>query len=304
MNAQSPSAYAVSLTLHGVFIAVLLFSAWTFRSGESKTTIMELVAGAGDNYGATEAPALGDPDSGNPASPEAAPEQQTFQAVAAPPDRPAQPAIPKIPDFSKRLDRVADRVEARQMKKIEQQRAREEAERAKREAAAKAKQAKEEAAAAKNPRMTKEEFDRLYGGKLKQQKAGTPGPIKTAKIDAKGIREGVAGGTRTDGKGGAGGTALSREEGDMLDAYFSLLIQRLREAHQRPEGVSDLLNATAEFYIARDGSISRVSIVRSSGNAQFDQSVLSAFRNAGTIGPRPDGGGTLRREVTFRMRDE
>ncbi len=304
MNAQSPSAYAVSLTLHGVFIAVLLFSAWTFRSGESKTTIMELVAGAGDNYGATEAPALGDPDSGNPVSPVATAEQQTFQAVAAPPDRPAPPATPKIVDFSKRLDRVADRVEARQMKKIEQQRAKEEAERAKREAAAKAKQAKEEEAAAKNPRMTKEEFDRLYGGKLKQQKAGAAGPIKTAKIDAKGIREGVAGGTRTDGKGGAGGTALSREEGDMLDAYFSLLIQRLREAHQRPEGVSDLLNATAEFYIARDGNISRVSIVRSSGNAQFDQSVLSAFRNAGTIGPRPDSGGTLRREVTFRMRDE
>ena len=286
--------------IHGVFVAALLFSAWAFRDESVNTKIIELVAGAGNNYGATEAPALGSEESTNlqPAPEDAAPAvPQPMEAVAPPAQNPVIPASPKVPDFSKRLDRAADRAENRRMKALEKQRAKEEAERAKREAAAKAK----EEAAAKQPRMTKAEFDKRYGKQLQQTKSGSSVSLK--KIDVKGVAGGVAGGS-VNVKEGAGGTALTREEGDMLDLYFSLLIQRLREAHERPSGVSDLLTAKAEFYIASDGTISRVSIVRTSGNAEFDQSVLSAFRNVGSIGPRPDGGGTLRREVTFRMRDE
>ena len=97
---------------------------------------------------------------------------------------------------------------------------------------------------------------------------------------------------------------MTREEGDMLDAYFSLLYQRLQEAHEKPHGLSDVLSAMAEYTIAQDGTISRVRIIRSSGSAEFDQSVLSAFRNVGSIGPRPDSGGTLVRKVLFKMRDD
>jgi colicin import membrane protein len=128
------------------------------------------------------------------------------------------------------------------------------------------------------------------------------GPIKVAKIDAEGIAQGVVGGSTNNKTGGAGGTALSREEQDLFDTYFALLEQRLREAHEKPPGLSDLLVAQAEFYLGADGSISKASIVKSSGNAEFDQSVLSAIRNVHTIGPRPDGRGSMQR-VRFRMKD-
>lgn len=298
MTARSPTAFATSLLLHAVFVAMLFFSAWVLRDEVVNTRIIELVAGAGSNYGATEAPALGSEDSANlqAAPAEASPIiPQPMEAVTAPPAK-AQ-AAPKVPDFSKRLDRAADRAENRRLKALEKQRAKDEAARAKKEAAEKAKAE----AAAKQPRMTKQEFDRLYGKKLAQQKA--PAGVAVKKIDVKGVAGGVVGGS-VNVKEGAGGTALQREEADMLDGYFSYLIQRLREEHERPTGVSDLLTAKAEFYIDQDGTISRVRIVRSSGNAEFDQSVLSAFRNVGSIGRRPDSGGTLRREVTFKMRDD
>jgi colicin import membrane protein len=90
----------------------------------------------------------------------------------------------------------------------------------------------------------------------------------------------------------------------MLDAYFSLLYQRLREAHEKPTGLSDLLSAMAEYRIDGDGAISNVRIIRSSGSPEFDQSVLSAFRNVGSIGPRPDRGGPMIKKVLFKMRED
>lgn len=322
MTAQSPNAYVASLLVHGVIAGAIFLAAYMFRSEQVNTKIMELVAGEGDNYGATEAPALGTPDgaageSGVQAAPIEAAPPQVMEAIAAPstaasPVKPAQ----KVPDFSRQLERqmkkfdaARERAEAKQAAKLEAARARAEAAAAKAEAAAKAR-ADAEAARAKEDvkanRMTKEEFDRKFGSKAtsSSSRRSNSGSVKIAKIDGKGIARGVVGGSTANDKGGAGGTALSREEGDMLDAYFSLLVQRLKQEHERPAGVSDLLTARAEFYIASDGTISRVKVIRSSGSPEFDQSVLSAFRNVGSIGPRPDDGGTLRREVTFKMRDD
>jgi colicin import membrane protein len=314
MNARSSTAFVASLLIHGLFVAVMLLTAWVFRSETVNTKIMELVQGDGDNYDATEAPAGGNPDSANTTnSPIDTPVQQ-MEAVAAPQPRPAAPPVPTVPDFSRRLERIADHHETRRMKRLEQQqKAREEAERKAAEAARKKEEAerkKEEAALEKaekavaQNKMTKEEFDRRFPKKTPNARTSTS-TIKTEKIDTKGIAGGVRDGSRSNDKGGAGGTALQRDpDADRLDAYFSMLIQRLKNAHERPAGVSDLLTARAEFYITPDGEIFNVSIIRSSGNPEFDQSVLSAFRNVGSIGPRPDTGGTLRKEVTFRMRDE
>jgi TonB family protein len=79
------------------------------------------------------------------------------------------------------------------------------------------------------------------------------------------------------------------------------LVQRLRESHQQPPGLSDLLNAGVEFTIAANGNISGVRIVRSSGNAAFDQSVLEAFFRV-RMPARPDGK-TDSQRLTFRIRE-
>ena len=304
MTARSANAFLTSLLIHGLAVAALFGYAYFLHDENAPTKIIELVAGEGDNYGATEAPALGSQDSQKAnaeATPESSPiapaaEPKPLEAVAVASTSPVSPPSPKAPDFIRQMDRA----EKRTLKKIEK---REKAE-ADREAKLEAEREKQAAAAVKNNQMTKEEFDKRFGNKANSASSKTSSPIKVAKIDGEGIAGGVIGGSTKNKKGGAGGTALTREEGDQLDAYFSLLLQRLKDAHQRPEGLSDLLTAKAEFYIDLDGTISGVAIVRSSGSAEFDQSVLSAFRTVGSIGHRPDSGGRLRREVTFKMRDD
>lgn len=300
MDTRLSNALLVSLFLHGLAVAAILFSAYAFRNDEVNTKIIELVAGEGDNYGATVAPALGDPDSTkNSPLTEAPPaSQQTIQAVAAPQEVAPKPTT-RTPDFSRTITRVSDRVVKREMTKFEKQQ-KEEADRQAKLAAEREKEEQRRAAAT----MTKEEFDKKYGKNANPSARSGAGQVKISRLDTKGIAGGVVGGSTENMKGGAGGKALSREEGDLLDAYFSKLIQRLREAHERPMGVSDLLSAKAEFTITQEGTILNPHIVRSSGNEEFDQSVLSAFRNVGSIGPRPDNGGTMTKQVVFKMRDE
>ena len=57
-----PAAFVTSVVLHSLVVAVLLLAAYS-KSFESKpaTKVFELVAGEGDNFAATEAPALGSP---------------------------------------------------------------------------------------------------------------------------------------------------------------------------------------------------------------------------------------------------
>ncbi|HEY4989174.1 MAG TPA: cell envelope biogenesis protein TolA, partial [Opitutaceae bacterium] len=62
MKAQSPGAYGLSALLHGgVILLVLFFSYAATSMVKDSPKILELVAGSGDNYAATAAPALGSP---------------------------------------------------------------------------------------------------------------------------------------------------------------------------------------------------------------------------------------------------
>ncbi len=284
MSATSPGAYGISVLIHGAAAGLILFFSYAAtKISDDNPKILELVAGAGDNYAATEAPALGSPGGikldtppvtraepiPTPAPAEAPPIQSApMEAVPAPP-KPAKPAKP--------VDMVAElkRVEARRERRLE--------ERYKKEKEAEQK------------RITQEEF-------LKQQAAAKAGG-KVSHVDAEGIREGVIGGSTKNKTGGAGGKALTREEGSELEAYFSLLKARIKENHNPPEGVSDSLVAKVEFMVAIDGSLSHVRIAHSSGNPDFDRSVLDACEHTHSIGARPDG----RSEtvvMTFKMRED
>jgi colicin import membrane protein len=122
------------------------------------------------------------------------------------------------------------------------------------------------------------------------------------KINAKGIANGVLGGSSRS-TGGQGGTALTAAQHSALDAYVARLVTALRQNHEKPPGLSDLLDADVEFFIAADGSISSLHIVRSSGNTAFDLSCLDAFRRMGSIGAKPDGRSATW-TLTFKMKDE
>ncbi len=262
MSAQSPGAYGLSALLHVAVVALVLFFSFASRRLVQDTPkVFELVAGAGDNYAATAAPALGSPGGVTlqPAPvprPEATPVPKAEAAPVAKAEAPPIQSAPEAPPAkaakpAKPIDIVASlkRAEMRKELNLERQYAKERAAEAKREAAA----------------------------------------AKVAHIDAEGIKEGVLGGSKENKTGGAGGKALTREEGSLLEAYFALLKARIKENHIPPEGVSDRLSARVEFFVAADGSLSSVRIVSRSGNFDFDRSVIEAVEHTRSIGARPDG---------------
>jgi len=306
MNPYSPSAYFLSALVHASAIALLFLASFVMRqTTREPARIIELVAGEGDNWAATEAPALGS-ETGDPAIkmpqvsiPEppakvAEPEPSPVQPVVEP--SPIQPAPVEKPEpvkkaekpvptkqspldqkkttFSQDIKRLADKRETRRLKEH---------------------RAKQAAEAKKQAMMSKAEFDRMNA-----PKGGAKGGIK--RVDAKGIAGGVAGGSTANTKGGAGGKALTAAETSQLDRYFEYLKRAIKRSHVAPPGITDL-TTVVQFMVGADGKVSNVRVVGSSGNGEFDQSVLEAIRRTPSVGMRPDGK-TDMVEMEFSAKDE
>ena len=300
---RSANAYFFSVLLHALAIGLIFILGYVLSETEpAAPKVFELVAGMGDNYGATEAPALGSPTGlksalaaaaapAEPAPPaeivppaamtpvpvplptpeEAAPAEPVPVSTPAPSKAAAKP--PKPVNLTKSLKRTISRTTTRLVNKI-----------------------KKAEAAEKRRELSYEEYQQEHG-------AAKSAAARGRQIDAEGIREGVVGGSASNKTGGAGGRALTREQESEMDAYFSLLEDRIHANYVPPSDVSDKLMAGVEFYLAADGSISRVRIVQSSGNSAFDEAALEAFKQTRSIGPRPDGHGETVR-LKFRLRDE
>jgi colicin import membrane protein len=309
MTATSPSAFLLSATMHGVAVALALLLAYATSQREKETPkVLELVAGEGDNFMATEAPALGTPGGVKLAIPKAPePKPAPPEPVKAEPD-PLPPApTPKavtpvpavdqpIPDFKKQIQRkivVAD-------SKARQQIAR--------DRAAEKKRLEEE-----QKRMSKEEFDRANKSKTAGSAQSKSAPTKVAKIDAEGIAKGVVGGStknKTGGArapppptpGGAGGKALVSENGTEMERYFAGLKTSIRQNFEPPPGLSDSLKVDIELRSNADGSLTNVRIAKSSGSAEFDQAVLDAIRRV-KMPPRYDKKSEPV-EFTFTMKEK
>lgn len=300
MRANSPSALFASLALHAAVAAlIIVFSLYVsqIQQRTQPVKVFELVAGPPTAPEQLEAPALGNTLSlpkNQPAQvyepPARQPEPEpVVETVKAPPVEEAMPTPPKetpkqktkdVPKpketLSKEAKKVVNDMNKKRMvsylnekKKIDRERAKEEAARKAREDAAK--------------------------------KAGTFKPV-----DAVGIADGVRGGSTANTKGGGGGRALKRDDdGSEMDVYEALLKNRLRAAFDdiKPTGLADTLSADVTFLVAASGEIGNVRISRSSGNAEFDAAVLDTFRRITWPGRRPDNKSDTWR-LTFRMREE
>ncbi len=277
------SAFVLSATLHGVVIAVLLLLSYVASQQVQKAPrILELVAGAGDNYGARVAPKLGTPngvklDVPTPPQPEPVKEMPPEPAKAdlvkpEPPPAPVpvpkkvetvaptKPPETKAPDFKKQITRQVNRAVTKAKQQVEKERKAEEkrlAEEAKKKAAM----------------MTKEEFDKL--NKTKAASAKNP---KVARIDAEGIAQGVLDGSTENKTGGAGGKALTNDSDDLSAAWISLLVQRVRTNFEPPPTVGETLAVTISFFSSADGALSNFKVTKSSGSKEFDNAVLAAIR--------------------------
>ena len=83
---------------------------------------------------------------------------------------------------------------------------------------------------------------------------------------------------------------LSRQQISALADYSSRIRSRIDAAWVKPTQLAGgRLLAEVVFDVTSSGRITNVRLRRSSGNKAFDQSILTAFRNASSAGPTPTG---------------
>ncbi len=270
MTARYQNGFLLSAGLHVgvVVIALVLSFAWR-EDRKPPVRILELVAGAGDNYGATVAPALGTPggvklDLPKPVAPKVQPITPEPAVVTPTPPKPepVKSAPPTTPTATaKQAPKPPQSIATKLRNNLWA-------------AEAKGKKAAAKDRAAEQARLAQEEQARAKS--------------QLKRIDAEGIAKGVIGGSTENKVGGAGGKALTSSGGTEMELYFAMLKARLLEAWERPPGTSDALVAEAEFRLAADGRLSGVRIIRRSGSGEFDRAVVLAFGRV-EMPKRPDG---------------
>lgn len=298
MRANSPSAYFASILLHAVAAALIVgLSLYIsqIQSQQRPPMVFDLVAGPPTDPDAKEAPALGTSFEIPKTAPTKTPEpvrqpepEPVVETVKTPPVKEViptppketpkpkpQPKVKEVPKpkqpLTKEAKAVVNEMNKKRMVSYLTEKKKIDREAAKREAARKAQEARDAA--------------------------------KYKPVDVRGIAGGVAGGS-TKSKGGQGGKALTAEEIDRMNAYEGTLKNALKEKFDelKPTGLADTLTADVTFLVAANGEIGNVRIVRSSGNAEFDDAVLLTFRRVVWAKRRPDGQ-TDTWKLTFRMRD-
>jgi len=298
MQENRPKAFFLSLGLHAALGAAIVFFSYYVRTHVKPPPphLFELVAGPGENYAALEAP-LGDDSS-------LAETAIRFELPELPqmPVREPEPELPPDPEpLVLETAPIEPNAETRSPVELAPEPPKLDPPKPTPPTRRSDNTAPKPPPPKPEPKpISKAEFDRLHGNKPNptavKPTANRP-PPRVRQINTRGI----VGGSPSVSEG-AGGTALSRAEADLLEAYIALLRQRLRAAHIKPAGLSDLLQAKVRFAIAADGTLSNLRIVTSSGSREFDDSVLAAFGKVRTIGPTPNGKADTW-ELTFKLRD-
>jgi len=145
--------------------------------------------------------------------------------------------------------------------------------------------------------MTMEEFRKLNPQKPKTPPKTPPKPVTVPRIDTRftpNLKDTVV---NTDSLAG-----LSQIQQSALQSYIARLRAALELCWAKPSGVSQTISTEIEFHVVPAGTLTRIRITRSSGNSQFDGSVLDAFEALGTGGQTPEGK-PLNLRLTFRMNE-
>ncbi len=302
-------AFWASAILHSLAVALLVVVTLVVRDrAEDPPAVFEVVAGEGSNFMADEAPEGSEDGRATEIAALEIPEMQSaptwtppvqvvpVQPVTPPPAEVAEPIT--APNFASSMKATIRQEQRKTQREIRQQRA---AEAAAERAAEKAAAEKAAAEAKRRATTSYEQFRKEQGVKSSPKTSSTAKADPGKRIDANSIKRGVTGGAGAQAEG-AGGRALSAAQAAEMDRYFAMLKQRLRDAHVLPPGVSDLLSAEVVYTVAANGVISGVRIERSSGNSEFDRSVLEAFARV-NMPPRPDKL-TTERVIRFVIKSE
>jgi len=267
MRANSPSAFLASVMLHGLIaVAIALMTILVSHREQTPPVIFELVRGE-PIEGAERGPNDGDIEFNLPkAKPQPRPTPPIRETVETP--TPPKPVEKKV-ETKKPSPKPPPKEE------------------------------KTKTPVRDTAKMSYEEFVKKHG-KPEPKVSTKPRQTKTPRVDTSKI-------TSSSGRpmSGERGRAESRTEADAMTLYLANLRDRLKDAHDetKPAGLGDTVSAEVSFFLAANGRIQDVRIVRSSGHPEFDQSVLEAFRRIAWSGARPDKRGEMMR-LTFRMQEE
>ncbi|MEO7319038.1 MAG: TonB family protein [Chthoniobacteraceae bacterium] len=124
--------------------------------------------------------------------------------------------------------------------------------------------------------------------------SATPGPkIKDAKMaGATAATTGTKPGTTSGGAGdgsGKGKTGTGKDAISRFGWYTDMLHDRYYSRWEQPVGIGQDVIATVKLRIMKDGTIAKHDMVKSSGNPQMDESVMSAVEKVNQIDPLPAG---------------
>ena len=291
-------------------LLILLAAHFLRRNADDGPKIFTLVGGEGTNYSATQAPAAGEPGATGTeqvslppiVTPARQPEPEPLKVESQPPPDPtplkavetskAPPRVEQKPaDFTKNIVRLSEKRKANIEKKFKAELAR--------EAKLQAERERKEAEARKT-QMTKAEFDKANKA-AKSSASKSTANVKIPSV-ADGVRRGMAGASRNSTQEGAGGTAQERAEADMMSAYISMIVARIRQTMVEAN-FSAILSVELQFSISSGGVITGTRILGGSGSGDFDHAVLDAFNGMPNLGPPPNGkGGTF--SFRLSMKDE
>jgi TonB family protein len=96
---------------------------------------------------------------------------------------------------------------------------------------------------------------------------------------------------------------MSASAQSALESYFARMKMALKRAWQKPTNLGNNLKCTVRFDISGGGKLLSPRITSSSGNSEFDASVLQAFTHIRGLGPTPDRR-SYPLEIVFRMADD
>ena len=146
-----------------------------------------------------------------------------------------------------------------------------------------------------SPRMTAAEFQRQHPSAARPSSAGLQSAPLPSRIDIGNV-------LAPTGESSSSTSSAAVDENLSAD-YLARLMGKLRVAHEKPAGLDAGLKARVEFVLRADGTIGDVRIVKSSGSAVFDASVLAAFRMMHDLGAPPAGIAGVN-QVTFRTSED
>ena len=126
------------------------------------------------------------------------------------------------------------------------------------------------------------------------KKPGTPDAAKkdADKTDATAKGTGTKPATTSGGTGdgtGKGKTGTGKDGISQFGWYTDMLHDRYYSRWEQPVGIGQDVVATVRLRIMKDGTISKHDMVKSSGNPQMDESVMSAVQKVEHIDPLPAG---------------